>query len=401
MTETSNIIQSYKRSFIYFSLLETSMRNICFKVFIFSFLTCSIKASNAESSFVCTSSSQQHSYETRKRSIIPNRGANAIGEIVTASRANSDSINILRNIVSDIRGNTDSTEAVLNDVLLFVEELIEYHNRSSDSPLPKSCLDIKTRMPLSPSGVYLIGANENDVQYVYCYMETLCDSDGGWTRLAFLNMTDTLENCPDELRLYEVNGIRACGRPVSGSGGCQSVIYPSYGVKYSRVCGRVRGYQFYSPDAVDSTIGLGHSDINAQYVDGVSLTRGNPRKHIWTFMAGLKEDNSYNSGSYTCPCQDGSQQSTNIPSFVDDYFCESGNQALPTGLAAVLYTEDPLWDGEYCRDLESPCCNKPNLPWFNKPLGTTTDDFVEVRICSDQDSGNEDAPIEQLEVYVK
>ena len=41
-----------------------------------------------------------------------------------------------------------------------------------------------------------------------------------------------------------------------------------------------------------------HNDINSHYVDGLSLTRGNPRKHIWTYMAGLKEDNSYNGGIY-------------------------------------------------------------------------------------------------------
>ena len=217
-------------------------------------------------------------------------------------------------------------------------------------------------------------------------------------------MTDPVENCPNELGLYEVNGIRACGRLPSGGGSCDSVNYPSYGVKYSQVCGRAKGYQFASPDAVDSLIGTGHDDINSHYVDGISLTRGNPRKHIWTFMAGLKEDNSFNGGTYTCPCQEGSQQTTNIPKFIDgsnDYFCESGNPALPASFATVLYTDDALWDGEDCRGVESPCCNKPNLPWFYKPLDTTTNDNIEVRICGDQGSGDEDVPIEQLEVYVK
>lgn len=233
-------------------------------------------------------------------------------------------------------------------------------------------------------------------------METLCDSDGGWTRLVHVNMTNPLKNCPDELRLYDDAEIRGCGRPISGDGSCQSVLYSSHGVKYSQICGRAKGYQYYSTDAVDASIGTGHNDINSHYVDGVSITRGNPRKHVWTFMAGLKEDNSYNGGMFTCPCQDGSEQKSNIPTFIGkDYYCESGNPVQPTGFAGILYTDDPLWDGESCRDFEQPCCNVTNLPWFYKPLGKTTTDYIEVRVCGDQGTGDEDVAIEQLEIYVK
>ena len=32
-----------------------------------------------------------------------------------------------------------------------------------------------------------------------------------------------------------------------------------------------------------------HNDINSYYVDGVSITRGSPRQHVWTLMAGVHE----------------------------------------------------------------------------------------------------------------
>ena len=287
---------------------------------------------------------------------------------------------------------------------IFIALLLSYNvsaNVNFPERLPSSCAEIRNGMHHSAeSGVYRIGANEDGVQQVYCFMGTLCNSDGGWTRLAYLDMSDG-SACPSEWRLYEVNGVRACGRPASGAG-FRAVIYPSHGVQYSQICGRVRGYQYASPDAVDSIIGTGHNDINAQYVDGVSLTRGSPRKHVWTFMAGLKEDNSFNGGTYTCPCQEGSQQASNIPDFIDDYFCESGNPASPASFAARLYTEDALWDGEQCRGLESACCSEvPNLPWFNKILSETTDDYLEFRISGDQGTGDEDVAIELIEVYVK
>ena len=91
---------------------------------------------------------------------------------------------------------------------------------------------------------------------------------------------------------------------------------------YSRVCGRILGYQFaYTRAFYDSGL---VTTIESQYVDGVSLTHGAPgaRQHIWTFAAGLTEDDS----GYTtllCPCS--TTGTVSVPPFVgNDYFCESG-----------------------------------------------------------------------------
>ncbi len=39
--------------------------------------------------------------------------------------------------------------------------------------------------------------------------------------------------------------LRTCGRPGPG---CVSITYPTYGMEYSRICGRVIGYQDKSPE---------------------------------------------------------------------------------------------------------------------------------------------------------
>ena len=266
------------------------------------------------------------------------------------------------------------------------------------SSLLHSCEEINTNWPDSLSDYYLIADTNGHPRHVYCHMESLCNSGEGWMRVAYLNMSDPTEECPPGFRLYNQSGIRACGRPTSSPANtCQSVKFPSYSISYSQVCGRVIGYQYASPDAIVPHSGRSKS-INGAYVDGVSLTHGNPHKHIWTFMAGLQENYfTYNYGAHDCPCAPNSP--VTVPSFIGgDYFCESGCPGK--WQFDVLYT-DPLWDGKQCGLIEKPCCQAPGLPWFNKTLDFPTTDYIEMRICGDEAAVNEDSPVGYYEIYVK
>uniref|UniRef100_A0A1X7SV60 Uncharacterized protein n=1 Tax=Amphimedon queenslandica TaxID=400682 RepID=A0A1X7SV60_AMPQE len=153
----------------------------------------------------------------------------------------------------------------------------------------------------------------------------------------------------------------------------------------------VAGYQYHSPDAF-----IGPNDINSYYVDGVSITRGSPCQHVWTLANGFM--NSYDiNPQFLCPCSTGSSQT--VPSFVGShYFCESGNQAI--NWTNIFYTSDPLWDGQGCGSLESPCCNAPGIPWFHRDYGSnTTTDYIELRVCANYI--DEDSPVSYYEIYVK
>ena len=83
----------------------------------------------------------------------------------------------------------------------------------------------------------------------------------------YLDMSDSTQSCPSGFRLYQSGGVRACGRPGS-SASCVSVQFPSNGISYSQVCGRVVGYQYGHTDAVTGY----HNDINSYYVEGVSIS---------------------------------------------------------------------------------------------------------------------------------
>ena len=373
-------------------------------------LALTFDAANNTCTAACTTCSDTSNTDTKQY----NTDDELLNELLNTTRNNGQDIQEIKHkmdgiisSLSHIKETATSNAGAINDILLLVEDLIMLHNDSSSfSPIPTSCQEIKNKQPNSPSGVYLLATN-GGTKHTYCNMEELCGSGGGWTRLGYLDMTDATVNCPSGFRLYQSGGVRACGRTTSSGGSCTSVQFPSNGISYSQVCGRVVGYQYASPDAVDPTVdGLeNHNDINSYYVDGVSITRGSPRQHVWTLMAGSNEASyhySTNDARYNCPCSQGSPQNSTLQSFIgNDYFCESGNPATDGTWQPILYTSDPLWDGKGCGSLEGTCCAAPGLPWFNKVLNTTTTDYLELRVCGDEGTDNENVPVSFYELYVK
>ena len=69
-----------------------------------------------------------------------------------------------------------------------------------------------------------------------CNICCIC-SGGGWTRITYLDMSDSTEEYPTWFRLYQSGGVRACGRQRFEDFSCQSVKFPSYGISYTQVCG--------------------------------------------------------------------------------------------------------------------------------------------------------------------
>ena len=150
----------------------------------------------------------------------------------------SDQLNQIVPTLSNIKQTGISTAGVSDDILGIVEEMLQLQNASSilNSVTPVSCQDIKTTLPNSPSGYYHVNSRN-----IYCNMGELCGSGGGWTRLAYLDMSDSTENCPSGFSSWQTGGVRACGRAPSSVGSCTSVQFPSNGISYSQVCGRVVG----------------------------------------------------------------------------------------------------------------------------------------------------------------
>ena len=147
-------------------------------------------------------------------------------------------------------------------------------------------------------------------------------------------------------------------RSGSNSGGCYSAIFTTYNMTFNKICGQVKGYQKGHPEAFHSTK-YDTKSINDHYVDGLSITLGNPRKHVWTYAVGISDDGNY--PNWNCPCA--ATPGPDPPAFVGDhYYCESGDTGDYDNNA--YYTSDMLWDGSGCHHANNNCCTNPDMPWF-------------------------------------
>ena len=264
-------------------------------------------------------------------------------------------------------------------------------------PKNRSCQEILSCSPSAPSGYNQIRAPNCSPVQVYCDMEgTNCGGEGGWMRVAYVNMSQSGATCPQGLTKTTLSGLTLCGR--SGSG-CRSTVFSTLGLNYSQVCGQLRGYQYGTPDAFEPYNFDNSLNIDSVYVDGVSITYGSaPRKHIWTYANGVNL--VHPTPQFNCPCN--TNNSVVPPPFIgSDYYCETGDNDKECCGFSTLYSNDPLWDGQQCPGEEAPCCTHPNMPWFNKTLSETTTEDIELRVCADRGLYNEDVPLQVIEILVR
>ena len=115
-----------------------------------------------------------------------------------------------------------------------------------------------------------------------------CGGTRGWRRVIYLNMTDPHTTCPSGWQLTGYTK-RTCGRVSNGYHTCDSATFLVSGGQYTRICGRIKAYQYGGPDAFSGYHNRKATTIDGAYVSGVSVTHGTPRYHIWTFANGAAE----------------------------------------------------------------------------------------------------------------
>ena len=149
------------------------------------------------------------------------------------------------------------------------------------------------------------------------------------------------------------------------------------------MCGRARGYQQGSPDAFDPFT-YGRNTIDSTYFNGLYITHGSPRQHIWSYAVGVTDNRTYD----CCNCPSVATPGPAPPSFIgSNYYCESGTGSSYS--VDAYYLSDPLWDGAGC-SANNTCCSNTDQPWFHHQLSGITQDDIEVRICRERSSSNED-----------
>jgi len=291
-------------------------------------------------------------------------------------------------------------ESILKEIVDVVAPCNETYLGLTERCPAKNCNEIFLSSRVwRPSGIYWLNTSDGTPIEVYCHMtrDQCCDTIGGWYRAAWLNMSDPNQDCPSGWRSESNPSYRSCGRNLNDL--IETVTFSSRGMVYSRVCGRVNAYQQGGPEAFWSSHSNPATNINQTYVDGVSITYGSSRKHIWTFAAARTDQLGYHTATI-CPCTNtASNVQINIPSFVgNDYFCEAGTNFQPS--SSNIFSNDLLWDGQGC-PISSTCCMFNNPPWFCKVLPSPTNENIEVRVMSDEIYTNEDVLIRLIEIYIQ
>ena len=259
-------------------------------------------------------------------------------------------------------------------------------------------------LPLSsPSGYYVVRNPLNgSVARVYCGdMERRCGHVGGnWIKLVDFDMKDRNQRCHNSFKqknyIYFGTTIRTCGRRLQTQY-CSSAFFSARGNFYSRICGKITGFQFGLPNGFNNDGRRRRMNgINDPFVDGVIISRGNPREHIWTFALGLDNSRRSSTRPSACPCL-GVPGTTGPPLFVgENYFCDSGSNFHTT----PKFIHRHVWDGKGCASGNS-CCSFNRPPFFYRQLPRRTSRFLEVRVCGDESNTNEEALMESVELYVQ
>ena len=261
----------------------------------------------------------------------------------------------------------------------------------------KSCADIYqiNKASRGVSGLYWISTTSGP-QQVNCDMELECGGHKGWTTIVKLD-TSKGDACPSgwtNITTPDVIPKVVC-RSENDASGCHSAIFNTYNITFTKICGQVKGYQKGYPDGFHSSKHYTKS-INDYYVDGLSITLGNPRKHVWTYAVGASDDYIYPNSN--CPCA--ATPGPDPPAFVGDhYYCESGNTG--TVSASDFYTSDMLWDGYGCHHADNNCCTNHDMPWFFRQFSRSIQDNLEARICHRRSLYNEDTLVESIELYIQ
>jgi len=275
-------------------------------------------------------------------------------------------------------------------LLLFATGLDAIEDKTlglSEANPASSCNEIYHHNPTSRGSVgqYWIKTDEGKFK-VTCNMKLTCGGvEGGWMQVVDVDMTRD-DTCPGTW--HKITSPR---RLCLGNGpNCNSAQFNVNGGSYEHICGQAKAYQ------KGNTNGFLRSteSIDGFYFDGISITLGSPRKHVWTYAVGLSDDGNY--PKYNCPCA--TIPGPSAPAFVgNDYYCESGD--VGTYVAAPFYLSDPLWDGHGCTSGNS-CCAQVGMPWFYRKLPVAVADNFEIRICLNEPTSDEDVAVEKVELYI-
>ena len=138
----------------------------------------------------------------------------------------------------------NSTNSKLNSLMATATQLSFDHQEIQTNISDMECMDAQQNLqPHQNLHVNLTHQLEMIKDGIDSPPVYSCGGTGGWRRVVYLDMTGPNTTCPSGWNMTEMCQ-RTCGRKSTGSRTCSSATFPVIGGEYSRVCGRIRAYQW-------------------------------------------------------------------------------------------------------------------------------------------------------------
>ena len=156
-------------------------------------------------------------------------------------------LSMIETAITSSMSSLDTIHSRLESLAAATAQLSSYHHSMETDISSAKCLDTDEGVQLHQN---LQDNLSHQLETIQQYVDSLpvhtCGGTGGWKRVVYLDMTDPSTTCPSGWQLTGYSK-RTCGRNTTVMRTCDSAIFPVGGGEYTKVCGRIKAYQFGRP----------------------------------------------------------------------------------------------------------------------------------------------------------